>query len=226
MTAPVVTPQRGQQSPIHIVTPTTYYAPGLQPLAFHYGVVSGRLIGHDIVLERRSPSTLLFHGMQCPLRKLHFHAPGEHRIDGSTAELELHLVHEIPDYPERFPSAYVVVGVLLRIPFARTGDDTHAVRESLDTWLEQSLRNVCAPPTLVGGAPGRYEFDVSQFLPADLAHYRYEGSLTTGDCDEFVAWVVLRDRPQFGCDRPLQLDPESARIVQPLARRFVLRSFP
>ena len=36
-------------------------------------------------------------------------------------------------------------------------------------------------------------FNPGNFLPANRAHYRYEGSLTTPPCTEGVHWAVLKD---------------------------------
>ena len=78
----------------------------------------------------------------------------------------------------------------------------------------------------VEGEARDFEIDPSVYLPKDRNYFRYEGSLTTGDLDELVAWVVLRDPITIPAQEPLKLDPESSRLVLPLHRRFVLRSFP
>lgn len=215
MAAPVVTPQRTQQSPIKVYTQTSYYAPELKPVEFRYTKVSGVLEGEELVLDRAGPGNyVVFDGMKCPLRKLHYHAPAEHRIDGVTAELELHLVHEILEYPDAYPSAYLVIAVML-VPQTTKAGPAHA----LGPWLRGHF------DARAGAGRQMYEVDPSIYLPTDRAYYRYEGSLTTGDADEIVSWVVLRDPQKIDGPGPLKLDPESARIVQPLARRYVLRNF-
>ncbi len=216
MAAPVFTPQRTQQSPIKIITKEAYYSPDLAPLVFRYQKVSGRLKGHDLILDRDGPPCFcVFEGMDCRLLKLHFHAPAEHRIDGPAQNLELHLVHEITEYPDQYPSAYLVVGILLH-PTCHSAPRPEPL--SLTPWLAEHVKTS-------RGKGGEISLDPSVYLPDDQAYFRYEGSLTTGDFDELVAWVVLRDVKEIRTASPLELDPEAARLVQPIARRFVLKSF-
>lgn len=220
MPAPLVTPQLTQQSPIKLHTMKSYYAPELRPLEFQYTKVSGTLVGEEFVLDRTGAGChVVFDGMECPLRKLHFHAPGEHRIDGMVSELELHLVHEILEYPDAYPSAYLVVGVMLESKTDKSGP-----AQALAPWLRGhfDVRAVAR-----GGRGDRQEYDVdpSVYLPEDRAYFRYEGSLTTGDTEEVVTWTVLRDFRTIEGPAPLQLDPEANRLLQPLMRRYVLRSF-
>ncbi|PCC67791.1 carbonic anhydrase [Nannocystis exedens] len=220
MPAPLVTPQRTQQSPIKLNTLKSYYAPELRPLEFQYTKVAGTLVGEELVLDRAGPvSQVVFDGMKCPLRKLHFHAPGEHRIDGMIAELELHLVHEILEYPDAYPSAYLFVGVML----APTTDKTAPVH-ALAPWLRGHFDGR-AVTRAARDARQDYEIDPSIYLPEDRAYFRYEGSMTTGDTEEIVTWTVLRDPKAVEGPGPLQLDPKTSRLVQPLMRRYVLRNF-
>ena len=215
MPAPVVTPQRTQQSPIKLQTLKSYYAPELKPIEFQYTKVSGVLEGEEFVLDRAGPGCrVVFDGMECPLRKLHYHAPGEHRIDGVTADLELHLVHEIREYPDEYPSAYLIVAVMLTPKTTKAGP-----AQALGPWLRGHF------DARAGAARQTYEVDPSIYLPAERAYFRYEGSRTTGDHEEYVTWIVLQSPQDIEGPGPLKLEPESARIVQPLMRRYVLRSF-
>lgn len=217
MPAPVVTPQRTQQSPIKLFTETSYYAPELRPLQFQYTKVSGTLEGPEFVLDRGgSDSHVVFDGMKCPLRKLHFHTPSEHRIDGRIADLELHLVHEILEYPEAYPSAELVVGVMLTPATDKAGP-----KLGLDAWLRGHL-DLSRDSGHVARA---YTVDPMIYLPDDRAYFRYEGSLTTGDFDEFVTWTILRDAKAVVGQGGLKVEDEVNRIVQPLMRRYVLRNF-
>ncbi|WAS97303.1 carbonic anhydrase family protein [Nannocystis punicea] len=222
MPAPVVTPQRTQQSPIKLNTVKSYYAPELMPLEFQYTKVGGTLVGEEFVLDRAGPGChVVFDGMKCPLRKLHFHAPSEHRIDGVVAELELHLVHEILDYPDTYPSAYLVLGIMLA---PKTDTQKAGPVHALAPWLRGHF-DLGAVARASRNARQEYEVDPSIYLPEDRAYFRYEGSLTTGDADEVVTWAVLRDPTAVQGPGPLQLDPETSRLVQPLMRRYVLRNF-
>lgn len=79
-----------------------------------------------------------------------------------------------------------------------------------------------APPS------GDVEFAPLTCLPADKGSYRYEGSLTTEPFNEFISWVVLRDKVAVKASdiKPITAHAlHEARPPQPLNRRFVLRSF-
>jgi carbonic anhydrase len=225
MPAPVVTPQRTQQSPIKLSTRASYYVPDLRPLAFDYTKVSGTLEGEELVLDHSGPTAHVeFDGMRCPLRKLHFHAPAEHRIDGRIAELELHLVHEIPAYPEGYPSAYLIIAVMLA-PEAPNLDGADRSANALGPWLRGHFdATAVASPRRLGGQRA-YEVDPSLYLPKNQFFFRYEGSRTYGDFDELVTWIVMYDTKPIMGPGPLKIDPEASRLVQPLMRRYVLRNF-
>ncbi|MDC0715767.1 carbonic anhydrase family protein [Nannocystis bainbridge] len=214
MSAPVVTPQLTQQSPIKLLTTKSYYAPELRPLEFKYTEVPGTLAGEEFVLDHGGPAChVVFDGMKCPLRKLHFHAPSEHRIDGVISELELHLVHEILEYPDAYPSAYLIVGVMLSLAPAKAGP-----AQPLGPWLRGHF-------DARAGGRQEHRVDPTIYLPQDRAYFRYEGSRTTGEHEEVVTWTLLRDPMQVKGPAPLLLDPETDRLVQPLMRRYVLRNF-
>jgi carbonic anhydrase len=209
---------QAQQSPLWIITSDTQHVPTLAALSFDYKTVNARLHGHNLVLARDAGLFVEFEGMRCPLRKLHFHAPSEHRIDGKIADLELHLVHEIPEYdPERRSSAFVVVGVMLDVS-APNDAQVDGEAPAMHHWLA-----ACFADAKCEGTGETYRVDPSSFLPKDLAYFRYEGSLTTAPFAELVSWVFLRDRGSVGAAR--RPEPELSRIGQALNRRFVLRSF-
>ena len=76
------------------------------------------------------------------------------------------------------------------------------------------------------------EFNPNNCLP-DLADrprfYRYEGSLTSGDLDERVSWLVFErpvPRSAGRIDPILAVAEQPQRPVDELNRRYVLRSFP
>ncbi|MFE3316860.1 carbonic anhydrase family protein [Nocardia sp. NPDC059195] len=67
--------------------------------------------------------------------------------------------------------------------------------------------------------------DPHEFLPADLAQFRYQGSLTTRPCTEGVEWIVLRHPAPVAVavvDNYRALFPHSNRPTQPLNGRPVV----
>ena len=73
------------------------------------------------------------------------------------------------------------------------------------------------------------ETNPNDWLPKDTKHYyRYEGSLTTKPYSEIVSWVVFKDSlklPRKELNKLIKYAAESARLPQPMNRRFVLANF-
>jgi len=211
-------PQRGaywaQQSPIDIND--SIYTKGLRPLRFDYadevhGVFGdpGHDPGHSFDLLPGSVAHLEFADQRCPLLRIHLHAPSEHQIDGSSYPMELHLVHKISR--PVWGSTAVVVAVFVQ---------EHASASA--PILQHFMKNRDSGP----GSP--VALDPNLCIPEDRGFFRYEGSLTTPAFAEQVSWVVLRTplsalRPELEALRKRAGHP--ARPIQPLQRRFVLRSF-
>lgn len=66
--------------------------------------------------------------------------------------------------------------------------------------------------------------DVGRMLPADTAHWTYEGSLTTPPCTEGVRWVVLTAPVELSEDQIEALEDahdDNHRPVQPLNGRTI-----
>jgi carbonic anhydrase len=106
------------------------------------------------------------------------------------------------------------------------GAEMHAVHLRADDGLQ-----ACVVAVFVGlGEPGASDakppsgIDLPALLP-DGGFHRYEGSLTTGEFDEVVSWVVMKEPVQV--DDPalrafVRAHADRSRPVQPLNRRFVL----
>jgi len=68
---------------------------------------------------------------------------------------------------------------------------------------------------------------VPDFLPADRAYYRFEGSLTTPPCTEGVRWLVLQ-KPVSASAKQIEafqhvVHHANNRPVQPVNARVVLK---
>ncbi len=219
-----------QQSPINICPSQTFRAQfakgylGIKyPEKFRGGFTECEVDTHECQFtpEAGTSPSIVFDGQDCPLKKLHFHTPSEHQIDGKTFPLEIHFVHEIPN-PER-GSQFVVIGVFLR-KVAKTVT-SEGVKAFGKYWAKLTANPEKAESSI--------DFQPYHFLPSPMksgeyAFYRYEGGLTTPAYAETVSWIVMRDIVDVGAadlERIVKNSDHPAREPQPLNRRFVLRNF-
>ena len=169
-----VTRPRMEQSPIDIVPPvlparmdllTTFY-PSVQGRAFN--------TGHDIQVDVDPGNFLMVDGVRFNLAEFHFHWPGEHRVQGDTFSVEIHMVHRSDD------GRIAAVGTWVKI-----GAHNHA----WDTlWANLPTGKNIFPMTV--DIPRLFSLTS---LDAEQV-YRYCGSLTTGEFAEGVTWL-MRNHP-------------------------------
>jgi carbonic anhydrase len=126
--------------------------------------------GHTVEVTYAPGSTLSFDGKTYALRQFHFHSPSEHLVHGQDSPLEAHFVHQAAD------GELAVIGVLIE-----AGSPNAAFEQVLDVM-----------PVHEGRVHSSDVIDAAGFMPADLAHYAYDGSLTTPPCSEGVRWKLLR----------------------------------
>lgn len=78
-------------------------------------------------------------------------------------------------------------------------------------------------------ATGKHCVDPSVFVALpNYDFYRYEGSLTTPPHSENVSWIVLKEHNKLDSADEIAVEKdatESARDLQPVNRRFILRNF-
>ena len=233
-----------QQSPIDISK--TYFAPELLPVVFKYpakitGKIDDPKSEHpNFIVNQSCGAVLQFEGMDCPLAKIHFHSPSEHKLNHQQYKFEIHLVHKIPLFPDDFSSAYVVVGVLFDPPVTKKPKRLPASSEKPHAF-EDFIRKIGLPESNIAKALHSWDLtaekgdqqsiDPEKFLPPAgkrESHYRYEGSLTTPTYSEFVSWVVLKEIVKLAGSEEFKFENETqqhARDCQPINRRFILRSF-
>lgn len=161
--------------------------------------------GHTIQFNTDGAGMLSEAGIAYDLLQVHFHAPSEHVIKGEPAPLEAHFVHRSAD------GALSVIGV-----FIVEG----AANPALATLIAH-LPTKVTPATPIKGAT----IDPNDLLPADMAMYRYMGSLTTPPCSEGVNWHVLSTSVTASKEQIAKLSAAlhmNARPVQPLHDRLLV----
>jgi carbonic anhydrase len=194
-----------QQSPIDLSGAMTanVEAPQTHWITARGGTVLNN--GHTIEVDLAGAGGITLGGKTYELRQFHFHHPSEHTIDGKRFPLELHMVHAAED------RELAVIGVL----FAEG-----ATNPALDpVWA--------TAPGKEGKAAVAFDINPDALIPPDAAAYRYEGSLTTPPCSETVHWTVMA-MPLTASTSQIaafsSLFPWNARPVQPLNRRYVLKT--
>jgi len=194
-----------QQSPVDLsgAVSATVPAPVPKWIPTHGGQVVNN--GHTLQVNVNNAGGVRLEGKDYALKQFHFHHPSEHTIDGKVYPLEVHFVHAAAD------GDLAVVGALF---------DEGAPNPALDAiWA--------TAPVKEGEAAMAAEIDALKFMPPKVGVYRYEGSLTTPPCSETVHWTVM-STPVTASPGQLaafaSLFPWNARPVQPLNRRYILKT--
>lgn len=194
------------QSPIDIDQAITAE---LNPLEVYYSDIPLHILnnGHTIQVNCTPGHQLQLDEQTFNFVQFHFHHPSEHKINGQSFDMELHLVHRSE------AGKLSVVGILMK-----KGQHNPVFQPIWDAFPTTS-----GAEQIVEGVTVSLE----QLLPADRTYYRYHGSLTTPPCSEGVNWIVMRQPVELS-QRQIQhfasLMSIDARPTQPLNDRFVLQS--
>lgn len=144
----------------------------------------------------------MIRGRHFALSQFHFHAPGEHTIDGHRYPVEAHFVFKAED------GRLAVVAVMYEAGAA------NAVAASVLDGLAATRAPDPAP-----------HVDIAGLLPARKGYYRYLGSLTTPPLNEIVEWYVLATPMTLSADQIAAFKgrhDHNNRQVQPLNDRPVI----
>jgi carbonic anhydrase len=153
-----------------------------------------------------APGSLLTSGIaRYKLLQVHFHTPSEEVLYGLPYPMVAHFVHT--DHAGNL----AVLGVLF---------EEGAHNAELEKLVRAAPKQESEAETVKGVA-----FDPAKLLPANLAVYRYEGSLTTPPCTEGVRWHVARHRATASAAQIAALHAimgDNARPIQPLHGRLLV----
>lgn len=166
--------------------------------------VAGQVVdtGHGIQVNVADAGGFATADHRYDLLQFHFHTPAEHLLQGRRFPLEAHFVHRRDD------GLLGVIGV-----FVQEGAANPVLQAVLDE--------------LAGRRGAAASLPIANLLPRDRDYYRYAGSLTTPPCTETVDWFVMNQPITASRDQIatlVRLYADNARPVQPLYRRFILRS--
>jgi len=206
-----------EQSPINIVPSKAVPNPKLDTLSRVYAPTNATLHnnGKDIVMTFERDGNPVMPGSinvttadgtvkQFWFKMIHWHAPGEHTINGKRFPLELHLVHVDDDDHK------AVIAILYK---------TGAADAFYDQLTEQ-LRELKTNPTVAAGV-----VELKSLQKRTGSYFRYKGSLTTPPCTEKVMWNVLGKAREISQEQlrllTAPLPQQDNRPPQPLNGRIV-----
>jgi carbonic anhydrase len=194
-----------QQSPLDIAGAIKAEVP---PISVDWKKEGGRIVnnGHTIQINMPAGSKLSRGDRAYELLQFHFHHPSEHLVEGRRWAMETHFVHQSADR-----KGLGVLGVFLASGAANPA----------------FARLAAAFPAAAGKEAALDGVDPKGLLPASLAYWSYEGSLTTPPCSETVDWMMAMQPVEVaGADiaKFAALYPMNARPVLADNRRFILSS--
>ena len=170
-------------------------------------------LGHTVQVGFGEGLKTTFDGKEYDFKQLHFHTPSEHRIDGITYPMEVHLVHTRPRPEKDGPPDYLVIGI-----FHRMGKSNRFLAEFLDAVPEEEGESAELKEVYFeDGLPPGFDVDA-------IEYYHYRGSLTTPPYTESVQWLVLKEVFEASPEqiqRINELEGDNARQVQALYNRSI-----
>jgi carbonic anhydrase len=160
----------------------TYLQPSYTSFSDGYAVNNG----HAIQVNVPVGSTLVGGALSGTYNVLqfHFHAASEHRVNGGSYPVELHIVHQNADYLHQAstdPLELAAVGLMIQ-----ECDEENAVLKPLTDLLKAGYLMEKDDNATVSFV------DLETLVGDTESYYTYPGSLTTPDCRETVTWHVLR----------------------------------
>jgi len=201
------------QSPVNILSAETDEGQHSIEVGPGDGVEQITNLGHTVELGFGKGIAMGFDGELYELQQLHFHTPSEHRVDGITYPMEMHLVHTRPGPSADGPPEYLVIGI-----FFRMGDSNRFLEEFLGAIPEEEGQSTSVEGVyFVDGLPPGFDVD-------HIRYYHYRGSLTTPPYTESVEWLVLKDVFEASPEQIRRinlLEGNNARRVQTLYNRVV-----
>ncbi|XP_028628301.1 carbonic anhydrase 4 [Grammomys surdaster] len=230
------------QSPINIVIAKSKVNSSLTPFTF---------VGYNqkkrwIIENNHNTVTIPLNGGMCILGgnlpgryeaiKLHLHwsqernRGSEHTIEGKRYDMEMHILHKkivSGDKVQDSNDKYAVLAFMIQV--------SEKMNEGFQPLIE-ALPSISKP----NSNTALKELRLEDMLPSSekmYYYFRYQGSLTTPNCDETVIWTVFREPIKIHKDQFLEFSKnlyydqdqkltmkDNVRPLQKLGKRQVFRS--
>ena len=196
-----------EQSPIDI---SDAVPSRMDALNFFYQDTPLRILndGHTIQVAGDTAGFMQIGGSRYDLVELHFHRPSEHKVNGRSYEMEIHLVHRGID------GEPVFVGILMD-----QGERENSVLQKVWDYLPPDDRQQHLVEQVF--------INPGELLPAKRSFYSYSGSLTTAPCSERVKWYVMKQPILVSEQQVTQFSSlyrTNARPIQPSNGRVIEQS--
>jgi len=191
------------QSPIDLVADLNADLP---ELVFEYNNL-GNLIeentGHAIQENVKPGNDVIYMDRRFELKQFHFHSPSEHKVNGKSFPMEVHLVHQNDE------SDYLVIGLIFK------DGDHNKIMDQLPSFRKSRGEDPLSNP-----------IDFNELITDSKDYFLYNGSLTTPPCTEGVRWIVMK-QPIIASSEQIQhyydlLGFDNNRPIQPNNSRIIL----
>ncbi|KAG8091291.1 hypothetical protein GUJ93_ZPchr0011g28370 [Zizania palustris] len=171
-----------KQSPVDIITKQAIPNPSLDSLNRTYAAADSTLInnGKDISMtfEAGKVGTVTVGGKVYRFKRVQWHSPSEHTINGQRFPLEAHLVHGSDD------GGVTIIAILYK----------YGSPDSFYFQLKKKLAELAGDKCNYGEENAQVAVGLVHMRSMQKrtgSYFRYMGSLTTPPCTENVIWNVL-----------------------------------
>lgn len=172
------------QSPINILSSEEEVTGNYRvTLHFQDEIEAVSYLGNVVQLNFSEGSIISYQGLTYNFKQIHFHTPSEHRIDGVTFPMEMHVVTRKPSKDKDEIPRYLVVAFLFKM-----GEASQFIDDFLNLIPHTGQTITPLEPDAI---------KLRDLLPGEIKRgaenfYHYRGSLTTPPYTETVQWFIYK----------------------------------
>ena len=216
---------KGKQSPININTKSVHDCNLLCQMEINYNPIEKCIISKNnqdiIIIDGDENSFIKFNNKQLPLKKIYFHTPSQHLIDGNSSAMEINLYHSLND--EFLPDGegynleedlekkslqdsdeitnnkhnYNIKhnkGVIISILIKGTEFHTSTkTNKFFSQFITNTIFNELNSNETKEIKVGK-DWNVNDLIPSKKSFFTYDGSLPMPPCYETYTWIVFEEQ--------------------------------